>query len=101
MANEVVLNRAYLAGLHRSPEVLSACREVAREVAQEAERLGRDVSRSYRTEVTTEGEGVRVEANTDPLNAASWIEFGSSNNPPYAPLRRGAEAAGLKSEGVR
>lgn len=28
--------------------------------------------------------------------AAHLIEFGSINNPPYAPLRRGAQAAGLR-----
>jgi hypothetical protein len=27
---------------------------------------------------------------------ANWIEFGSVNNPPSAPLRRGVAAAGLK-----
>lgn len=30
---------------------------------------------------------------------AWWIENGSANNPPSAPLRRGARAAGLKFKG--
>lgn len=28
--------------------------------------------------------------------AAHWVEYGSIRNPPYAPLRRGARAAGLR-----
>lgn len=30
--------------------------------------------------------------------ASHWVEWGSQNNPPYAPLRKGAAAAGLTYE---
>jgi hypothetical protein len=30
--------------------------------------------------------------------AAHWVEWGSANNPPWAPLRRGVRAAGLRLE---
>ena len=30
-----------------------------------------------------------------------WIEFGSVHNPPYAPLRRATEAAGLRFEDTK
>lgn len=45
--------------------------------------------------VIEDGDVVAV-GNTD--FAAWWVEVGSVNNPPYAPLRRGVRAAGLRFE---
>lgn len=92
-----VPNPGFEARLRQSPEVRAVLHRHARGVARQAERLGQSVSRSYKTSVEDTPQGVRVAANTDPLNAASWIEFGSSNNVATAPLRRGAEASGLKT----
>lgn len=43
--------------------------------------------------VRTDGDTVQV-GNTDPF--FHLTEWGSINNPPYAPLRRGVKAAGLR-----
>lgn len=43
--------------------------------------------------VESDEDGVRV-VNND--YGGHLAEFGSVNNPPYAPLRRGAQAAGLR-----
>lgn len=83
-------------------------REHAAAVADEANRLGKQVANSYEAKVQwefvrSEGQatGVRVVASTDDINAASWIEFGNQNLPAYAPLRKGAESAGLKTRAGR
>ena len=49
--------------------------------------------RSSQIEVVQE-EGETLLANFD--YAAAIVEFGSKNNPPHAPLRRGVRAAGLR-----
>ena len=46
---------------------------------------------AYARSITRTGSTV---SSSDP--AAVYIEFGSRNNPPFAPLRRGADEAGLK-----
>lgn len=76
-------------------------RNRAGRAANEAERIGKGAAGSYQATVEDTAEGVRIEASTGGINAASWIEFGSQNNPALAPLRRGAEAAGLKTRGGR
>lgn len=43
--------------------------------------------------VSTDGDEVRL-VNTD--HAGHLMEWGSANNPPHAPLRRGVRAAGLR-----
>jgi hypothetical protein len=83
----------------RMPEVREACAVKAREVAVEAERLGREVADSYKVVVSRSRGIVRVKASSGGINAAGWIEFGTGPPGPtavHAPLRRGAEARGLK-----
>lgn len=82
--------------LARQPEMRRALADAARAVKTEAERVapvgstGR-YARSFVVGATPEGATV---GNTD--FAAHWVEYGSRNNPPYAPLRRGVRAAGLR-----
>lgn len=85
----------------RDPQMRAMLRNRAGKAANEAERIGKTFAASYKATVEDTAEGVRIEANTDGINAASWAEFGSQNNPAYAPLRRGTEAAGLKTSGGR
>jgi hypothetical protein len=108
MAAEVVLRPGWEADVVRSPEMAAALRQVGEHAAQEAERIGKDVAVSYETRVEP-GEGsVRVVASAkghqgEGLEAAGWIEFGTGGpapTPAHAPLRKGAEAVGLKSEGT-
>lgn len=77
-------------------EVKDALRPFAERVKAEAEHAspigesGDYISFFVITETPTK---LRV-GNTD--FAAHLVEWGSVNNPPYAPLRRGARAAGLR-----
>lgn len=85
----------------RDPDMRAMLRRRAGKAANEAERIGKGFADSYKATVEDTAEGVRIEANTDGINAASWAEFGSQNNPAYAPLRRGTEAVGMRSAGGR
>lgn len=96
-----VPNPGFEAKAKRDPQMRSMLRTRAGKAAREVERIGKQVANSYEAKVEDTAEGVRIEASTAGINAASWIEFGSSNNPAVAPLRRGTEAAGLKTRGSR
>ena len=99
----VVLNPAYEAQLLRSPEMVRACGKAADHVAGEAKRaaprrgsLGPGRRKHYVDMIDgvagLDGRGAlgRVVA----LHFTSiWVEFGSVNNPPHAPLRRGLDAS--------
>lgn len=88
--------------VRRSPEVRVLRHRAATEVAREAERIGKSVSKSYRTEVDEQGDQTRVNANTEGINSASWIEIGTGGQAPtpaYAPLRKAVDLAGLKLTG--
>lgn len=90
--------------VRRSPEVRRVRHDAARDVAREAERIGKQVADSYRCEVDDDATRTRVAASADEINPASWIEFGTgvpTPTPAYAPLRKGADRAGLKTEGPR
>jgi hypothetical protein len=63
----------------------------AEEVAQAARDAAPVDTGHYRRSIKTDGHIVY----TDDV-AGHLIEFGSAKNPPYAPLRRGAHAAGLR-----
>lgn len=58
----------------------------AEQVAAQTEQTG-----DFRRSLSTDGHTV---VSSDPF--AHLIEFGSINNPPYAPFRRGIGAAGLR-----
>lgn len=68
----------------------------ARDAKSKAEAIARSLGgtgdTARRFEVVVEGDEVRL-VNTDPF--FHLTEFGSVNNPPFAPLRRGVRAAGL------
>lgn len=94
------------AELASDPEYQATLRSAARRVKGIAEALSPrgNAHRGYATRFRVtdrrtvrdrdlvEGE-MRVE-NDDPF--AHLVEWGSANNPPYAPLRRAARAAGLR-----
>lgn len=74
-------------------------------VATEAERLAGQVSRTYTAEVEQSAAGVRVGGSTRAtethMNLGKAIEHGNWKFPAVAPLRRGAEAIGLKAGPAR
>lgn len=85
----------------KAPEMRTVLRGLAARAAADAERIGRQVAQSYGAKVEDSDDGVMIVASTDDINAASWIEFGNQNLPAYAPLRKGAESAGLKTRSGR
>ena len=91
-------NRQVRSQLARQPEHKKFLREQAERVKDSAERetpigeTGDTIDRYVITEYPTR---MRV-GNTDPF--FHLTEFGSVNNPTYAPLRRGVRRAGLRLE---
>jgi hypothetical protein len=78
------------------PEMTApAMAQKGREIAAAATATGRNVSPSYSADVQEGPEGVSVVATGSPLVPAGWIEFGTANLPPAAPLRSAAQVAGM------
>lgn len=96
-----VPNPGFEARASRDPAMKAMLRARAGRAAKEVERIGQQVASSYQATVEETAEGVRIEASTDGINAASWIEFGNENMPAHAPLRRAAEANGGSVKGGR
>lgn len=87
--------------LRARSDLTEAVAKAAEPAAEEAERLagrpwmGRK-GEPRQIEVTVEGDEVFL-VNHD--HGGHLKEYGSRNNPPVAPLRRGAQAAGLRLGG--
>lgn len=96
MARGYVPNPSFEREMAGEAGTRAVLREVARDIASDAESRGREVAPSYRAEVVDHGSAVRVEADTDGIDAASWIEFGTADLPATAPLRNAAQASGAR-----
>jgi hypothetical protein len=74
----------------------AAMRRAGEQAAQEAQRLAPVDTGEYRSSirVVDTPTGARVVAEDD---KATYIEFGTEDTPAFAPLRRGTEAAGLRT----
>lgn len=84
------------AGIDLRRALAAHAEEAAREAGRIAAAAGAPWMPRHRGDVVTvdeSGTEVRV-VNTD--HGAHLQEFGSRNNPPHAPLRRGARAAGMR-----
>lgn len=93
------LNPRFLAELEQQAGVRAAMTAAAVGVANRAEAIGQRVDDDYEVTVEQTARGVRVRAHGGPLNPAAWMEFGTGHpgpTPAYAPLRRGAQAMGLR-----
>lgn len=91
-------NPNFLKELGEQDEYRAALQEQAEGAKSEIEAIAPrgetgDYSRSII--VVDDGHSVTV-GSADPF--AHLVEWGSANNPPYAPLRRGTRAAGLRLE---
>lgn len=82
------------AEIARSAGVRAALKAEAEQAAAAARAVAPVASGAYRDSIHVEptDEGFQVVAD---VGYAGIIEFGSSDTPTFAPLRRGAEAAGL------
>lgn len=89
-------NPAFIKELQEQPDTAKALAQAAEKAAPKAEAFVGDVMPSpgrRRIEVVEEdGEILLVNTNY----GAQIEEFGSKNNPPYSPLRRGVRAAGFR-----
>lgn len=72
---------------------VSAAEAIAQSAAREAPR--RTDAYADSLQAVEDGDEVRAET-TDP--SGHMVEWGSQNNPPYSPIRRGVAAAGYKLE---
>jgi len=84
-------NPAFEAEVRAEEKFQSGIRKRTKEVALVVRAVSPRKTGYYERRV--KARGVRIVAG-DPF----WhlVEFGSANNPPYAPLRRGVRAAGLR-----
>lgn len=89
-------NSSLAAEIKQGAEYDRAMYDVGRVVASTASRLAPrgDTGRTARSFVVVRENGVIRVGNTDPF--FHLTEWGSANNPPYAPLRRGVLGAGLQ-----
>ena len=89
-------NPAFHSELEATPEFQAGERRIAVEVAKIVRAGAPRHSGAYKRSIRARG---RLVVTTD----AFWhvIEFGSVNNPPYAPFRRGVRAAGLRLDDAR
>lgn len=78
------------------PLVARGARAIARNASRIVPRNTGYAAKSYKTTPVAEtARGIEATAYTSDY-AGHLIEWGSINNPPYAPLRRGAEMTGLR-----
>lgn len=82
--------------LKAAPEYLAAMAQVATQAVQHVKNAAPDETGAFKRSLRASEN--RVET-TDPFGHI--IEFGSVNNPPYAPLRTGVRAAGLRLDESR
>jgi len=91
-------NPRFLTELMQEPEAPAALveqAEAAKSAIESVAPVGSTGDYADSIEVVQEGEIVTV-GSMDPF--AHLVEWGSANNPPYAPLRRGVLGAGLRFE---
>ena len=89
-------NPAFMEELDHSPALVATKQSVARSIAENANDIAHRIMPAGKgavIEVVEDGEDVVV-ANT--AHGGHIDEWGSVKNPPYAPLRRGAEASGVR-----
>ena len=91
-------NPQLLRQLRKHPGVRVARRAAAEAVKRKVQAVApRGGTGDYAGSVRVYDDGDDIGVETTDF-AGHIIEFGSVNNPPYAPLRRGARAAGLRLE---
>lgn len=94
-------NPKFAEQMNADPDTRKGLKEAAEAAKPMIEAAARDAGAPWMPRggeliiVGEDEDGVYI-ANTD--HAAHLIEFGSINNPPFAPQRRGASNAGLRIE---
>lgn len=91
-----VPNPRFESQARQSREMREAIRRATEPALREAQRLAPVDSGEYRDslQIVEDADGVRLMSDDD---KASFIEFGTEDTPAFAPLRKGTEAAGLRT----
>jgi len=95
-----VLNRHLERDLERELAYKRGLHEKAEEAARNAKAVAPVLTGAYRDSIQATEEGGEVFVVAKDWKA-NFIEFGTVNNPPKAPLRRGVQAAGLRFKASR
>lgn len=85
-------NPDFMEELVAEPGVIATREEFAQRAAVFARAIGAAIADTGAYAASIHVEGARL-ISDDP--GAAYIEFGSVNNPPFAPLRRGADSTGV------
>ena len=101
MARFYVPNPGFSTEIMRERDFMDGLKRAAEGAARHAENFARGHGAPWMPragadnliEVVEDGGNVYI-SNTD--HGGHLLEFGSKNNPPHAPLRRGVQAAGLR-----
>lgn len=84
--------------LGRTTEMMKFVEGLAATAARSAQAIAPVLTGAYKDSIRSEARILEGKATglviAEDFKAA-WIEFGTETNPTYAPLRKGAEAAGL------
>jgi hypothetical protein len=84
-------NLAFQAEIEAEARYKAEMHELAEKVAENARQLAPRDTGQYASSIIVQGSIVATTAF-----AGHMVEWGSVNNPPYAPLRRACRAAGLR-----
>lgn len=94
-----VPDRQAIGLLSRSREMLQVLEEKARDVASIAKGISPVLTSSYRDGIESTS-GIDGGKGIGRVNANDWkshfVEFGTSDTPTFAPLRKAAERSGLR-----
>lgn len=104
MATRFRYNPAATAALQRTAAMVETLKIRAEDAADQSRAIAPVETGEYRDSITAEA-GISKGFAIGRVNAgkftAGFLEFGTSDTPIFAPLRRGAEAAGLSVRGSR
>lgn len=90
-----IFNRAALEQIKRTDEYRQGMAKIAEDLANTVRSQAPAKTGRYRDSIKTFDTGTQQGVAAHDV-AAHLIEFGSVNNPPFAPIRRGIRAAGLR-----
>lgn len=91
----VVLNRRLVPEVERTVAYRAYLHDKAGDVIENAKRVAPVRTGKYRDGLKVIEQGGKVYASGTDFKSG-WIEFGTVNTPVFAPLRKGARAAGLR-----
>lgn len=98
MPSRFVWEPTFLRAFERRPEVRLEIERQAGHAASKVEAVAPRDTGDYAESIETFSDGRTVGVTSTDF-AAHIIEWGSVNNPPFAPLRRGVQAAGFRLRG--